>query len=207
MKAKIRLGIALLIATAIAIAFTQNTYAAALNANIGAIRADVLHLSAVSNASLPSSTPKVSTKPLASECWHVSMTVAVTGTNTLSVYGQTYFDCGYTKGGGLSVTATILCSGASAPPNSKGQNFSSGISYDPTYSYLQNFTGYCEACTNHVPTAFPFFTLVTYAYAYSYMPRAGSPVNDPSSYTLLAEGSGGPINTGLVNSSSYRIPC
>lgn len=188
---------------------TTSVYAAAPSAHTQAIHAGVFHLSTVPNSSLSSSTPKVRTIPLDTRtCFNVSMNVATTGTNTISVHGIASFFCGLTDNGGLSVTASILCPGGVAPgPTTSRLAFPSGIRQDPQWSYLANFTGYCEHCVNHIPTVFPFFTLTTSVYAYSYTPLAGSPVNDPASYSDLVEGSGGPASTGLVNSSSYRIPC
>jgi hypothetical protein len=201
---------ALFLAMAIAVAFTQSAYAAAPNANTGAVRVGVLHLSTVPNSSRSYSIPKGKhVIPLdTQQCFNVSMNVAVTGTNTISVYGLASFFCGLTDNGGLSVSASILCPGGVAPgPTKTFKSFPSGIRQNPAWSYLSNFTGFCEHCVIHVPTAFPFFTITTSVYAYSYVAQAGQPVNDPASYGTLVEGSGGPAITGLVNSASYRIPC
>lgn len=201
-KQKLCLSIALFLAIAIAVIFTPTAYAAAPGVNIGAVRADVLHLSKASKTS--STTPK----PFDTQtCWNVSMQVAVTGTNTISVHGIASFFCGLTAGGSLTTTASGLCPAASGPPSSSTASFPAGIKNNPSYSYLTSFTAVCEGCVNHVPTTFPFFTLTTVTSAISFVPAGGANANDPASYTIEVEGFSQPQSTGLVNSPAFTLPC
>lgn len=205
-KQKLCLSTALFLAIAIVVTFTPSAFAAAPDVNIGAVRADVLHLSKASKTS--SITLKPSAKPFDTQtCWNVSMQVARTGTNTFTVHGIASFFCGLTNGGGLSVTAPILCPVASGNSGSSRLNFPAGIKSNPSYAYQTSFVGFCEGCENHVPTTFPFFSMAPSAYAYSYVLNAGAPVNDPASYSTLVEGFSQAQSVGLPNSPAYTIPC
>lgn len=141
-------------------------------------------------------------------CFNVSINVAKTGTNTFSVHGLVTFICSYMSGGGFEITNTLSCPGVGNLPYASYKSFPSGIyTAGASWSYLNNFTGYCEHCTNHIPDAFPFFTVTTYTFASTFIPEAGTPVSNPASYTIPVDGTSNIVNTGFSNSPAYRIPC
>lgn len=117
-------------------------------------------------------------------------------TNQAKFSGTATNNCGFELMAGLiEVTVDIYCP-ATSPG---GAEASVGIGTWPagvTHNYSFTATGYCEECTDGVPTAFPQFTLfgnliVSGRYAGNLF------INDPADTT----------NITMANSPAYPFPC
>ena len=215
---KIVFPVLLLIVVNFTIASYPSVYAASSSSSAAKLQGGSVHLSGGAGQNVhvaDSSQTRVVSKSTivhhdSAPCFDVSITVQKTGTgtNTFAVHGLATFFCHNMSGGGIEVNTTVLCPGVGTASQSTFAPFPSGkIFGNSTWSYLSNFTGVCELCTNHVPTAFPFFTVDAFTTATTFRPLPGTPVSDPSSYTDPVEGTSTIVNTGFQNSSSFTVPC
>jgi hypothetical protein len=204
---------ALALIMVVTIASHQSMYAASSQSGVTTIQAGSIRLTSgtTQNATTASSSNVLVSKEESQTCFNVTVTVSKTGTktNTFSVYGQVQYFCQIPRNGGsISITNTILCPGVGSHIVSQETPLPSGIREgSQTWAYLAGFTGICEICTNHVPTAFPFFTVTTSTAAATFIPLAGSETAKPSSYTRPVDGFSKPVTTGFANSPAYQLPC
>lgn len=195
----------------ITIAIHQKVHAASSSSGVVTIQGGSIQLSSGTTQNITTNSASNNLKHDTTQtCFNITQTIRKTGTktNTFSVFAQIQFFCQeYRNGGGISITNTILCPGVGSQDVSRYTPFPSGITQgSQTWTYLAEFTGYCEICTNHQPTAFPLFTVATSTFASTLTPRAGLPVANPSSYIISVDGTSNPVTTGFANSPNYRLP-